>query len=72
MIKDKKLGMEMPENDVERMWYNLREKLKKELEEMEDSIKPKNRMKELEKTKQIIEMNKDLIKTCDSHLKEKK
>jgi hypothetical protein len=72
MIKDKKLGMEMPENETERMWFNLREKLKMELSELEDSIKPKNRIKELEKIKQIIKMNKELIKTCDSHLIESK
>jgi hypothetical protein len=69
MIKDKKLGLELPENDEERMWFNLREKLQRELDELEDSIKPKNRMKELEKTRQIIKMNKELIKTCDNNLK---
>lgn len=69
MIKDKKLGMEMPEDDYERMWFNLREKLQKELDDLKDSIKPKNRQKELEKTKQIIKMNEELIKTCDKHLK---
>jgi hypothetical protein len=68
MIIDKKLKMELPENETERMWFNLREKLKRELDELEDSIKPKNRMKDLEKTRQIIKMNKELIKTCDSHL----
>jgi hypothetical protein len=72
MITDKKLKMEIPENEKERMWFNLREKLQRELNDLEDSIKPKNRLKELEKVRQIIEMNKELIKTCDSHLIERK
>jgi hypothetical protein len=69
MIIDKKLKLEMPENNTERMWFNLREKLKMELQGLEEEIKPKNRIKQLEKTRQIIEMNKELIKTCDNHLK---
>jgi hypothetical protein len=69
MIKDKKLGLELPENDEERMWFNLREKLQRELDELEDSIRPANRIKELEETRQIIKMNKELIKTCDNNLK---
>ena len=69
MIKDKKLDLEMPENETERMWFQLREKLKQELEGMKESIKPKNRQKELDKTRRLIKIQKELIKTCDSHLK---
>jgi hypothetical protein len=72
MITDKKLKLELPENDEERMWFNLREKLSMELQGLEDSIKPRNRLKELKKIKQIISMNKELIKTCDNHLRSKK
>lgn len=72
MIKDKKLGMEMPENEEERLWFNLKEKLKMELEEMEKSITPKERLRELEKTRRLIKMQKELINLCDSHLVAKK
>ena len=69
MIKDKKTGLEMPENDKERLWFNLREKLKMEVEQMKESIKPKNRMAELKKIKELIAMNEELIKTCEKKLK---
>ncbi len=66
---DKKLGMEMPENEEERMWFNLREKLKMEIDQLEEAIKPKNRKKDLERTKMLIKINKELARTCDEHLK---
>lgn len=69
---DKKLGMEMPENEEERMWFNFREKLKMELKQLEEEVKPENRLKGLQKLKRIIKLNKELIKVCDSHLKIKK
>jgi len=66
---DKKLGMEMPENEEERMWFNLREKLKMEIDQLEEAIKPKNRKRDLERTKMLIKINKELVRTCDEHLK---
>jgi len=72
MKLDKELGMEMPENEEERMWFNLREKLKMEIDQLEEAIKPKNRKKNLERTKMLIKINKELIKKCNSHLQSRK
>jgi hypothetical protein len=69
MKRDKKLGMEIPENDEERMWFNLKSKLEQESKEIEDSLKPKNRRLQLEKSRTLLKINKDLIKECEKHLK---
>jgi hypothetical protein len=69
MKRDKKLGMEIPENDEERMWFNLKSKLEQESKEIEDSLKPKNRRMQLEKSRTLLKINKDLIKECEKHLK---
>ena len=69
MIKDKKTGMEMPESEFERMWYTLKYNLEQETQKIEEEIKPKNRKRDLEKKKNQLKINKELIETCKKHLK---
>jgi hypothetical protein len=54
MIKDKKLGLKVAENKEEALWARLKENLERDV---------KN-------AKEMIMVNEEFIKVCDTHIKE--
>ena len=70
MKKDKKLGLEMPENEEERMWMQIKFNLEQELQRLEEALKPKNRLKELKEIHKKIDKYRNLGYHSASHVNE--